>query len=79
VCVCNLLVCIGKVVGEFVVVVVLSDEICVREIVLTGYLEIFLSSSPSHWKLLQSICLRVDLFLFFLNVTDFLPFFKDLS
>ena len=78
-CVCNLLVCIGKVVGEFVVVVVLSDEICVREIVLTVYLEIFLSSSPSHWKLLQSICLRVDLFLFFLNVTDFLPFFKDLS
>ena len=32
----------------------------------------FISSSPSHWKLLQSICLRIDHFLF-LNVTIFYP------
>ena len=46
-------------------------NLCVRDC-LNRIFGDFISSSPSHWKLLQSICLRVDHFLF-LNVTIFYP------
>jgi hypothetical protein len=52
------------VVGEFVVVVVLSDEICVREIVLTGYLEIFFLLLPVIGNYYSQFAYELTIFFF---------------